>query len=252
MSYDLKLYRTNGKKGSLSKNEIDSIRNKFDIIIRYEKDNNIISFAIKNKNDNFDWLEEGFDFWYQDEGCYLVTVPYSVSEEAFNYFINLVKNLTNELNLKIIDNQSGKEFSEKDAKEIFDYTKNVANRVIKSPFLWQLFDLKVPAKSKYFIMYFLISTDPQAKKKMVLTYDFGKVYCSKVNEGESLKSVLDKEIPMLIGSGEYKFVKKIDGGIAQDKYGNNIPRFNLYIEIPYFNPKDRNLKYDFSWKELKK
>ncbi len=252
MSYDLSLCKKDGIKEPFPKDEIEALGVKFDIIIRkLDEKNNVVGFTTKNKNDKFDWLEDGFDFWYQDEGYYATNISYSASKEAFDYFVNLASNLANELNIKVIDNQTDLDLDEEEAKENFDYDKKTTELVINSPLFEEIVNLKLTAKSKYFIMYLLWATDPQTGKKVVLTYDSGKTYCSKVNPGETLRSVIDKEIPMLVGSKEYKFVKMLNGGTAPDRYGNYLPRFNIYIEIPYFNPKERQLNFDFSWKEIK-
>lgn len=104
-----------------------------------------------------------------------------------------------------------------------------------------------PATSKHFILYRIQSINPATRATETLVFGEGTQYASKVNPGETLTQVIDREIVDLTGSKEYTLHSATEHDEAKDRFGNSLKRYLLMIEVPYFNPESRTLKYPAHW-----
>jgi len=251
MSYDLNLFRKDGLKKPFEQEEVKSkLKGEFNYIKFDPETGPALTFSVgKEKED--DGLEL---FYQQDEGNYWTYCSYGVSEEAFENFRNLVKNVALKLELKIQDPQSGDELIDPDdfepgdekSSETFELTKNATANVVESlPFI-------LPAKEKQFILYVITSKNPETGERMFLSFKEDECYSSKVEIDESIDQVVKREIPELTGSEEYKILGMQDFGTAKDKSGNELPRYSVFIEVPYYDPKDpaKKLKHESEWKPV--
>lgn len=259
MSYDLRLYRKDETKSPLKRKEFQKLNEKFEITLDKVGDKDqVLGFRLKYKNDQPEWLDdEGFEVYFQEDGYYWTYISYSATDEMFDYFQRLINDLSSMLELKIQDTQISNEIinpntttSPEDGKNRFNLTKKVMVKVVNSGILDLAAVLVAPAKSKFFVMYFLTATDPVSARSVLLSFPNNKLYASKVSVGETLKSVIDREIVMLTGSSKYKVLKIVEGGTDLDRNGNEVKRLNLHIDIPYFNINSRKLKYPSVWSEI--
>lgn len=110
------------------------------------------------------------------------------------------------------------------------------------------FPYSLPSEKKFFILYFITAKNPETLKNAVLTLVGNRYYASKVNTGESLISVIDREIVDLTGSNIYDlFDVQENYDTAFDMHGKELPRTALYLDVPYFEIKSRKLKYPMEW-----
>jgi hypothetical protein len=125
--------------------------------------------------------------------------------------------------------------------------------------------LREVAETKYFIKLLITSYDSLDKnKERYLTLimhegekpdNLNKVmnYCSKVNPGEKLQEVIEREITEISGNPFYRCLNIEDDGFAKDKFGNDLKRLRLVIKIPYFEPKGKKvIGLNLSWVEVDK
>jgi hypothetical protein len=263
MSYDLQLYRQDDKKEPLSRNDLQKLDEKFVVNkVRTDEHGRVLDFAVKYKDNQPNWLEEdGWEISWQEVehlegeeetgGYYWHYISYSATDEMFQYFKNIAEDVADVLHLKIVDPQLGIQGLEEDkietgparANALFNIAQNVTKNLSEKFFLYE------PAESTYFIKLFIRAWDPKSSDPTMLTLlqDGNQMYCSKVETGQTLDEVLKKEIPTLIGDDYYQVMTMLDGDFAFDKHGNKLPRKNVFIDIPYFDPKTRDLKYDMRW-----
>ena len=77
-----------------------------------------------------------------------------------------------------------------------------------------------------------------------------QIYCSKVNPGETLHEVIQREIPTLTGSNRFQLIDIKEGGTAPDRHGKELLRMDLFITVPYFEPKLEKLRHNLEWKVI--
>lgn len=247
MSYDLKLYRKNRSPEPLNKEELEPLKPLFRVFITAaDEKGKVKSFEVASENEQ-GWVR--IEFCLQDDGSYWTYISYGGPPERFATFKREVKDVAIALGLQIQDPQLSSELvdpenydagSAESAKR-FNY---IVNEVLPmTPHM-------IPATSKYFIKYFIKSKNPTTSKEVILTLGNNRIYASKVNVGESLLEVINREIVELTGSKEYKLVEVVDNyDSAFDRYGNRLPRSALFLEVPYFDPKTRRLRYPMEWVE---
>jgi hypothetical protein len=254
MSYDLYLYREDKRKEPLKREELSKLDEKFAVkVIREDAEGRVLDFGVKYNDENPDWTEEeGFEiFWQDDKGCYWHYISYSADEEMFDYFRRLTEDLAETLRLTIVDPQVSNDEMDPDefrntagkSDQRFEIAQQVTKVLSEKMFLYE------PAQSTYFIKLFIRAWDPKASDPtmLILLEQGNQMYCSKVETGQTLDEVLKKEVPPLIGDDYYQVMTMLDGDFAFDKHGNKLPRKDVFIDIPYFDPKTRNLKYNMRW-----
>lgn len=96
-------------------------------------------------------------------------------------------------------------------------------------------------------MYFINSINPEDDKEYYLTLGENTLFASKVNEGESIKTVVDREIPDLTGSREYTLLNIKEHDSAKDRHGNELKRLAISLYVPYFDPDNISTKHVVSW-----
>lgn len=255
MSYDLRLYRKDKLKEPLSENKLESLNNKFKIVITEKDDQNrVLGFYAKYTDNNPEWLtDDGFEFYYQDKGYYFTYIAYSASEEMFEYFKKLTRDIALALNFQIQDTQMSEHIIDPNEYETFQPTENsfgFTQKILQGLANSNFLDYVTPSTFKYFIKYFLIAVEPNTEKRKMLLLEGNKMYCSKVNVGESLCEVINKEIELLTGSKLYQITNVLHGDFDYDRHGNKIPRYNVFLQIPYFNPYKIKLKFNMKWRNL--
>ena len=113
--------------------------------------------------------------------------------------------------------------------------------------------LGMPAESKYFIFYVILSKKPKTLENLYLSLENRGFFASKVEKGERLIDVIEREIKELIGGEKSKLIgidEKYD--FALDREGKSLPRTKLTFRANYFDVKAVKTKYPMEWKELGK
>lgn len=255
MSYDLYLYPENKRSEPLTRDEFHTLDNKFTVkVLREDSQGRVLDFSVKYKENNPSWIddeEEGFEIFWQPDGYYWHYVSYGVNDEVFDYFKRLTIDLAKVLSLKIQDPQVGDDIispdeyegQNKKSEKRFEIAQQVTQKIFDNSFLYE------PAESTYFIKLFIRAWDPNASNPnmLILLEGGNQMYCSKVEKDQTLHEVLEKEVPPLIDSNYYKVMTVTDGDFDFDRQGRKLPRKNVFIDIPYFDPKSRNLKYNMVW-----
>lgn len=244
MSYVLYLYPKNNEKVPFTEKElVEKIEIPYQVAL-WKGDN--VSFDIM-----YSGAAPGSEYEFHfDVDHYVASCSYSAYIPQFK---KVVKDVATSLQLFIEDQQISPlekidplEYQVDDPRSI----KAIAfvKKLLEKPSL----DLILPASSKYFILFFIVTENLENKSYYSLLLDDGRLYASKVEEGESLKEVLDREVVDLTGSKEYELIK-IDAhyDTAPDKKGNLLPRSAIHINVPYFDPKLVKTKYPMKWVEVK-
>lgn len=252
MSYDLQLYRKDSKKEPLSYEELKKLNEKFVVSNVFEKHGKILGFEVKYRNNQPDWIKEGFDISWQgsdsedDRAYYQTYISYSANEEMHTYFNDLINDVSDELQLEIVNPQMGEEDPETEREQIHEAIKNDENakneqynNILNNPSTF-VFDFQVEIRSW--------PKDFNSYKTLYANGD--QMYRGTVEKQEKLHDKLEEIVPILIGDNQYKIVslKEIDASKAKEITDN--PLLRVVIEIEHFDPKSRNLKYDMSWKSL--
>src|SRR3989344_5782347 len=105
MSYDLQLRKEGDPNNPLTKTELQKLEESFDVKILSEKDNYITGFAAKFKDNQPEWVEDGIEFFWQDEEHYWTYISYSANEEMFEYFNDLTDDVAEALSLSVFNPQ---------------------------------------------------------------------------------------------------------------------------------------------------
>lgn len=114
----------------------------------------------------------------------------------------------------------------------------------------------VPATAKYFVKLWLYSKNalgdsvilffhqaPSTKNLSDIQY-----YASKVNPGETLENVLHKEVLSITRSEKYTIRSIIDDDTASDRYGNEIKRYAVLLDVPFFETQGKQMGgLNMSW-----
>lgn len=250
MSYDLNLYRKDGSKEPFEREEIkDKLENSFKDVAFQPESGPVMDFELSQEN-----LADSLEFHYQgkEKGCYWTYCSYGVDDETFKNFKRGVKEVATALAMQIQDVQVGEdlidpeEFTADDTEssEKFGHAQKITEKVIeKLPFI-------LPTKSKLFILYFITADEPGKDSRVCLTIGDGHLYASKVEVGESIEQVVKREVPILTGSSEYKLIGAKPHDTAKDRFGNELPRYTIYVDVPYFEPAKRDLKIKVEWVQL--
>lgn len=254
MSYDLDLYRKDGSKEPFEQEEVkDKLKGEFNYIKFHPDTGPVMDFEVGHENE-----ADSIEFHYQgkDKGYYWTYCSYGISDEVFKNFKNLVKDIAVKLDMQIQDVQMGEglidpeEYLAEDVKssERFGHTKKITSKVV------EMLPYVLPAKKKHFILYFIMSDNPEIGKGVYLALTGNGFYASKVEAGKSIDQVVKREIPELTGSGKYKIMGVQNYDTAKDRFGNELPRYSVFIEVPYFDPidTDRKLKHKVEWRPIQK
>lgn len=249
MSYDLYLQSKNPNKKPLLREDFDKLNEIFKVeILKQDENQNITEFSASHKTSN-DALPNEF-FCDTEDGNYWTHLSYAATKEQFANFIKIATDIARFLDMDVFDPQFGKtlDLTEENSQNTqrFQTGQQTLQHVIKKFVVMP----NTPTTSKFFTMYLITTKQPNTDRTVLLTQGKGSVYCSKVNPGETLLDVIKKELPLLTGSSEYKLKDIQDGGFDFDRHGNKLPRINLHIEVPYFDPHEKNLKYPFIWEPL--
>lgn len=250
MSYDLKLYRKDKSSKPFEEEEVKTkLSDSFEYLVVHPRDGFAIGFDVGYKAE-----DGGTEFYHQGEekGYYWTYCSYGVDEQTFIDLKKLVKDVAEKLNLQIQDPQISNDMidpatfnpSDPQSNKMFNLGKGSIQQFVEKS-AWIL-----PAKSKHFILYFVISNDPITNKKVLLTLGGDKMYASKVESEESIEQVVKREIPELTGADEYKIMQVQKHDTAKDRHGNELPRYAVFVEVPYFTPEARALKQRVEWKTL--
>lgn len=246
MSYDLKLYRKDNSKKPFKEEELkDKLGDSFGFTATHTKNGLAVGFDVGYESER-----DSIEFHHQEEGYYWTYCSYGVGEKDFIDFKKLVKDVAIKLNMHIQDPQVGEnliepeDFIPDDTESCnrFGFVKKATQKVVEQ-LPWIL-----PTKSKHFILYFIMSEDPVTHRNMLLTLGGDKLHASKVEPEESIDQVVKREIPELTGATEYKILQVRNYDTARDSYGNELPRYSVDIEVPYFDPAKKNLKQRVEWR----
>jgi hypothetical protein len=254
MSYDLYLYRKNNIKKPYDSGEVLKKLNKtFKYIYEHVESDKVIGFDV-----GYDIKAPEIDVSYQGEekGYYFTYCSYAVENNTFIKFKEMVVDIAKGLDMLICDPQI-KPYSSTRTQNPSEYNvDSIESRravsIVRSSLrqFEKLSPYILPTKEKHFIIYFISSTDPKTNKDFSLTLGNNRFYASKVNVGESIKDVVDREIVELTGSSKYDFMNIKRSDTAKDKYGNELERYALFIDVPFFNLKNRKTKYKMIWEKL--
>ncbi len=249
MSYDLNLFQKNDIKKPFLETELKTkLQHSFKYIFTHTKENQVFGFELGKSS------KEGYlEFSFQDEkGCYWTYCSYGVEPQVFNDFKRDVKTVATKLDMLIQDPQISDdlmdpfdfEIEDEKSDNRFEFIKNVTEKVVEQlPYF-------LPSKTKHFILYFIVSKDSTTRKDVLLTLGNDKLYASKVEPDESIDQVVKREISGLTGSTEYKILEVLDHDFVKDRFGKELPRYGVYIEIPYFDPVDKKLTQHVEWKSF--
>lgn len=223
--------------------------------IRLGSNNEVKNFFVKYKDENPDWMEgdKGFEVSFHEDGYYWTNISYGANEDMFGYFRRLTSDISEKLRFLIRDPQIGETYTPEDFGQKYDvskkreqFAKKAMSFVVNDP----LYSYRIPVMSRYFTKYFLLSREPVTKKAVMLMVDEDQQYCSKVEKGELLEDIILRDVMFLTASKEFEVLEVKDGGVAKDRFGNDLPRKDILIGISYFDPKTRELKRTMSWSYL--
>lgn len=240
MSYVLYLYPKNDKKIPFTEKElIEKIEVPYKATL-WKGDK--VSFDIMYSGDS-PGSEYEFHF---DVDHYVVSCSYSGYIPQFK---KVVKDVATFLQLYIEDQQiSPLERIDPLKYKVDDPRSIKAIEFVNKLLEKQNLELILPTSSKYFILFFITAVHPENHRYYSLLLDDGRIYASKVEEGESLREVLDREVVDLTSSKEYNLIK-VDANYdtAADKKGNILPRSAIHINVPYFDPTLIKTKHSMKW-----
>lgn len=241
MSYGINLYRKNSTK-PFTEDELwaKKLNMAFDIgLIDGDKKR---GFEVGYK---YDSPFRKFEFYF-DTDHYYTSCPYS---DYLNVFKQVVKEVSNFLDLTIEDVQISpiKKFEPLDYR--VDDPKSIEVIELQKKLLKpQNLRFILPGSSKYFVLYFIVTSNPKDHRYYYLVMEDGRFYAGKVEPGKNLKEIVDKEIVELTGSKVYRVINIKDNyDSAPDKFGNVLPRTSVTLEVSYFDPKIVKTKYPMKW-----
>ena len=256
MSYDLNLHRQDKPKAPLQKADLKKLKDKFDIVIqRSGEDGSVLDFAVKYKADNPEWLsDDGFTFHFQEDGRYWTYISYSADDEMFDYFRKLARDISEILHFTIQDPQIGneimtpEEFTEtfETGEDVSEFAKKLTEAIARNPLL----QYAGPASSKYFTKFIIVARESETGNNVMLMMNGDQLYCNKVEKGEHFDEVILRDLEFLTGSKDYLSIDVKDGGYANDRHGNQLPRKDIIITVPFFDPRTRNLPSIMSWRTI--
>lgn len=262
MSYDIFLHSKHDKNKSITTEFWTKLQQELSVeSIDKNTDGSIKNFYGKYKGESPAWVGKGFEYYQQDNGDYVTSISYSATDEMLQYGIKLSTDIAAAIDFTIYDPQfsdeslSPEEYANQTntsldiANRTRRFTQGIATNLITHPLFPHKPIIISPASMTYFTQYLVYSNDPETDLLVILLQG-NQTYCSKVERGEKLQEVMDREIPLLTGSSEYRFLEIGDGGSARNKHGDDLPRFNLIIAVPYFDPKSRNLIQPSSWVKI--
>jgi hypothetical protein len=253
MSYDLQLYREDNKMEPLSREDINKLNDKFIVSHVYEDNGKITGFEVKYKDDQPEWVEDGFDISWQgrepddDRAYYQTYISYAADHDMWQYFTDLIEDVADELNLTIVNPQISGEDPETEKLRV---RKEIDKDERKKQ---ERYD-RILNKSAKFIFDFQIeirSWPEDAKSYKTLYANGDQMYRGTVERGATLHDKLKEIVPILIGSDNYQIVSFTDVPEWKAKEVTDNPLLRVVIEVPYFDPKSRSLKYDMSWEDLR-
>lgn len=254
MGYDLQLHRKNHQKEPFKAEALEKLNRAFEVEILTKNDEGcVLDFTAKSKR----YDSESCEFSFTNDGYYWTYLSYSVSEKDFEVFMKLVDEVATLLEIDIKDPQltdslqTPLQHSEEleEGKKRFSFSQKITEGVAQKTTQAFALPLDTPAQGNFFTKYLITATTPSGQR-VLLSHGGQQVYCSKVLPGQTLREVIKQEVPELIGAPDYMLVSITDGGIDFDREGNELPRANLNIHVPYFEPDTRVAKYNVVWEIL--
>jgi len=207
MSYDLQLYRNDNKKEPLSTEDLKKLDEKFIVSNVHEyKPGKVTGFEVKYKDDQPEWIEDGFDISWQgsdaedDRAYYQTYISYSATEDMHMYFTDLINDVADELHLTIVDPQISGADPETEKRQLHEaiakdeQKKNEQYKRILNNSAKFVFDFQIEIRSW-----------PKHEKSYVTLYANGdQMYRGTVEKGGKLIDKLQEIVPILIGNDDYK------------------------------------------------
>ena len=264
MSYNLHIFKKNGSQKPFALKELeDKLHTVFDI---FEYDpthkDRVEWFVIHyfDKSPSHTW-----EFYYDKEkGCYWARCSYSTDKNTFIDFRKVVSDVAILLNMQIQDPQIDEKIIDPKNFDINDQ-RSIRARAFMIHTQYEI-AMKFGGKNaypsiesycskiteeKYFILYSIIARIPETFRLQYLVLDDGRFFASKVNKGETLTEVLNREVSELTGSNNY-FVEDIADKYdsAPDRKGKYLPRTAVFLRVPYFNPDKVKTKYLMRWVDI--
>lgn len=246
MSYDLNLFRKDNFPEPFEEKVLqEKLAGVYGHLSVYLHEGRVTNFEVRTEEE-----KDSIEFSYQiEDGCYKTYCSYSVDDTTFRDFKRTVSSVAHALNLLIEDPQLGEERMEPEAfdktydksTQTFEATKQITGSVMDQlPYL-------IPATATYFTVYFITSEDPVTKSRMVLTFESGQLYASKVEAGTSLHDTVKKDLKELLGASTFTIVQVSDYDTAHDKDGNELPRSAVLLTVPYVDPALEPRKHTMEW-----
>lgn len=243
MSYDFQLRRENNLKEPLNTDCFQKLEDDFVVKnLRVINNDKVVEFVVKFKNNQPNWIEDGFKFVWQDKGYYWAYISYSANEKMFNYFHELTEEVAEALGLTIFNPQ----FETEDGKSV-DRDTQAAKQRDKQRKEWINKTLDGAANFEFDYRLFILSDDPESGYAIHLYENGENLYRGTVHKGEILRDRLKPTVEILTSSTNYEVINlvRVDKTLSQEITNN--PLVNVTIKIPYFEPKSRNLKHNMVW-----
>lgn len=260
MSYDLKIFRKNSTHKHVTLQELEERFHTVFDIFEYDQEHrdHIRWFTVhyRDESPNLTW-----EFDFQDDGCYSTRCAYGVDRALFAKFRKVTQDVAMLLDAQIQDPQISqtlidpKDFTidnsesdsvrkmERQLSTEFAMEHDLTNA---TPSIVAYCSKK--AEKKFFILYFMVGRIPNTDNLQYLVLENGGFFASKVNVGETLTEVLNREISELTGSSKY-YVEHITEryDTALDRFHNTLDRTAVLLRIPYFDPAKTATKYPMKW-----
>lgn len=280
MSYDIFLYRKDKKLEPLKKVEIEKkLYPEFSIFEFNLDKSEEATYFWPYYSEKAQW--SGFDYSYQnDEGCYWASCSFQVDRDELEYFKKEVREVAILLDFKIKDPQISEELFDPENYDPNDPRGVKALKIIQedmkaenmSKILGQKLVSAYPSKensldqkelerrqrilfspteNKYFFFFTFLSKKPKTLEDLMLVPQNGLFYGSKIEKGERLIEVIEKEIKEFIGLEKYKLLRiEEEYDFARDREGKMLPRTKLTFKVNYFDVDKVKTKYPMEWKVL--
>lgn len=263
MSYTIGL-QSKQKNGDIGNEQLALLDQVSEIKEVSKSGDRVVSFYAKAKGPAPKWVDEEGGLYYEfidapnyeeEDGNgiyqrYETRIAAGGNDEDVHYAMHLTRVLAQGLDWDIVDLMSSDEpiSWEEFASVVGEFKpseKYLTHSALPSQKIYTC-----PASTTYFVQYLIYAINPSTQQYELLLQEGDRTYCSKVDKGEDQKDVIERDIPLLVGSTEYELVYTGDGGGAQDKSGAWLPRFDLTIYVPYFDPATRQLLRPGFWKTV--
>jgi hypothetical protein len=248
MSYDYYLQRKEGLPRKFKSGEIKSVlASDFKEIIETIENDEVTCFEVRYSDK---YVDAFFEYSFQpDEEAYWTSVHYGADDEGSNRFDADLKKIVLKLDMEVLDPQSSIKWI---SPEVFtgEYAKpQTYDQVfkVKSAAYPDYPHQTKKALKEYFILYYIRSFDLSGNNEYFLTVGGDRLPASKVNPGETLQQVVQREMNDYTGSSTYKIINFDKHDKAQDKFGNWLPRFKVEVLVPYFVTTVADTDWNMQW-----